>query len=189
MAESDPRRRALLALARSAVEAAASGGDQVSVDTPPELSSWLGALGATFVTLRLTGELRGCIGSVRARRALRDDVQFNARAAAVSDPRFPPVTALDLPRITVEVSVLSALEPLPWPLAETEAGTLLRPGVDGVVLESGAGTATFLPQVWEQLPEPAGFLAALKQKAGLPPGPWPAATRLSRYTVEKFGGE
>jgi len=146
--------------------------------------AWLREPGATFVTLRLDGELRGCIGSIEPRRALGDDVAHNARAAS-RDARFPPLPRSRVPHLGVEVSVLSAREPMS---VEDEAHALemLRPGVDGIVLEYGPLCATFLPQVWESLPDPASFLAELRRKARLPPRFWHPDLRLSRYTVEKF---
>jgi AmmeMemoRadiSam system protein A len=147
--------------------------------------AWLCEPGASFVTLRLEGELRGCIGSIDARRPLGDDVARNAQAAAYRDPRFPPVCAGELPRLQVEVSVLSPREPLPV-ASESDALARLRPGIDGIALEYGTASATFLPQVWESLPEPEAFLDALRHKAGLPARFWHPDVRLTRYTVEKY---
>jgi len=141
--------------------------------------------GATFVTLRIAGALRGCIGSLEARRLLEHDVRHNAHAAAFHDPRFEPVAAHEVPRLEIEVSLLGATQPLPV-RSEAEALERLRPGVDGVLLEWRGCRATFLPQVWEQLPQPVEFLGALKHKAGLGAGFWAADLRLSRYLVRKF---
>jgi AmmeMemoRadiSam system protein A len=171
------RGRVLLALARESLEATLGRGT-----VRPRGEPWLGEPGATFVTLRADGELRGCVGSVRAYRPLAEDVVANARAAALNDTRFLPVTPAELPRIAVEVSLLSAPVPLPA-ASEAEAIARLRPGVDGVILEDGPARATFLPQVWEQLPEPRQFLAQLKQKAGLRPDAWSPAMRLWTYAV------
>lgn len=146
--------------------------------------AWLREPGATFVTLKLDGELRGCIGSIEPRRALGDDVAHNARAAS-RDSRFPPLPRNRVAHLGVEVSLLSARERM-GVASEAEALELLRPGVDGIVLEYGPFCSTFLPQVWESLPDPALFLAQLKRKAGLPARFWHADLRLSRYTVEKF---
>jgi AmmeMemoRadiSam system protein A len=170
----------LLAIARASIE---RGGEAPTVIAWE--ASWLRVPGASFVTLRLDGELRGCIGTIDAHRALGDDVAWNARAAAYRDPRFPPVGAGELPRLQVEVSVLSAREPLPT-VSESDALAKLRPGIDGIALEYGAMSATFLPQVWESLPEPDAFLEHLRRKAGLPARFWHPDVRLSRYTVEKF---
>ena len=146
---------------------------------------WLHEAGACFVTLMRRGELRGCVGSVRAFRSLFDDVWSNARASAFHDSRFPPVSRQELAEISVEVSLLSAPEPLCFD-GEEEALRLLRRGLDGVILEAGACRATFLPQVWEQLPEPRDFLLHLKRKAGLPLAFWSAEVELYRYTVYKW---
>lgn len=141
--------------------------------------------GASFVTLMRDGRLRGCIGSLEARRPLGEDVRANACSAAFSDPRFPPLTLEELNGLEVEVSVLSAPRAMAA-IDEADAIARLRPGVDGVVLQLGAQRATFLPQVWEQIPEPAAFLRALKQKAGLPADMWSPQLQLSRYEVTKF---
>jgi AmmeMemoRadiSam system protein A len=170
----------LLAIARDTI-AEQLGVPAPSFDTP----AWLNEPGATFVTLTHAGALRGCIGSLVAERALRADVESNAFAAAFSDPRFPPLSAREYREIEVEVSLLSPMQPFAVE-SETQALTLLRPGVDGVLLEYGRRRGTFLPQVWEQLPEPRAFLTHLKQKAGLPADFWADEIRLSRYTVSKW---
>lgn len=146
---------------------------------------WLMRPGATFVTLTLHGELRGCIGSLEARRPLHIDVRANALAAAFQDPRFSPLRREEFEIIRVEVSLLTPAEPLAV-ASEAEARRVLRPGVDGVIFEYGRYRSTFLPQVWEQLPDPAQFLAHLKLKAGLPPDFWAEGVRLSRYGVSKW---
>ncbi|HSN44676.1 MAG TPA: AmmeMemoRadiSam system protein A [Propionibacteriaceae bacterium] len=176
--ESDPRAgEILLALARAAI--AEHFG---RVEKPDDSASWLAEPGAVFVTLSQGGRLRGCIGSLEAHRSLASDVAHNARAAAFSDPRFPPLTADELPRTRIEVSVLSAPEPLPAS-TETELLARLRPGVDGLILSWGGHRGTFLPQVWEQLPEPRDFWTHLKRKAGLPLSFWSPDALIQRYTV------
>lgn len=179
-AERDPRGERLLAIARAAID------DLEAFTRPGWEEAWLREPGATFVTLKLEGELRGCIGTLQARRPLGDDVVHNARAAAYADPRFPPVEVDERLLLEVEVSVLSPPEPLEGIASEAEALAALRPGVDGVVIEMGAYRSTFLPQVWESLPDPAEFLGELKRKAGLPRQFWDPRLRVSRYTVEKF---
>lgn len=149
-------------------------------------AAWLDAPGASFVTLTSGrapgGALRGCIGSLEARRPLREDVEANAVAAALHDPRFAPLSARELDDTVVEVSVLSA--PAALPVAdEAELLARLRPGVDGVVLSACGRRATFLPQVWEQLPDPADFLARLRRKAGLPADYWGRDVVVETYTV------
>jgi hypothetical protein len=141
--------------------------------------------GAAFVTLRLAGELRGCVGTVEPWRALADDVRGNAVAAAFHDPRFAPLRRDELHRVSIEVSVLGASEPV-RACGEDAVLAALRPGTDGVVIACGRHRATFLPQVWEALPAPADFMAALKDKAGLPRDFWSADLRVSRYAVDKF---
>ena len=173
--------RATLAIAREAIARALELEHAAAVARMPELDQ----PAATFVTLKCNGDLRGCIGSVEARRALGDDVTHNARAAAYRDPRFHPVTPGELPRLDVEVSVLSPRVPLEA-MSEAEALRKLRPGIDGICFEFHDLASTFLPQVWESLPEPAIFLAELRRKAGLAPNFWHPDVRLSRYTVEKY---
>lgn len=146
---------------------------------------WLHESGACFVTLLRSGDLRGCVGSVRAFRRLFEDVWSNARASAFHDSRFPPVVRQELAEISIEVSLLSAPEPLCFE-SEEEALRLLRPRIDGVILEAGSCRATFLPQVWDQLPEPRDFLLHLKRKAGLPLSFWSPDVQLYRYSVLKW---
>lgn len=153
--------------------------------TAPQTAAWMDKLGATFVTLRQAGYLRGCIGSLEARRPLLEDVRHNALAAAFDDPRFPPLRPEELARTNIEVSVLSPATPLDF-YDERDALAQLRPGVDGIILEWGGHRATFLPQVWDELPDPQTFLAHLKRKAGLDETFWSDDLRLSRYTVQKF---
>ncbi|HLF55386.1 MAG TPA: AmmeMemoRadiSam system protein A [Thermoanaerobaculia bacterium] len=151
----------------------------------PDGSARLAAPGASFVTLHRGGELRGCIGSIEPRRALVEDVAANARAAALEDIRFDPVVARELAELEVELSVLSPLSPLSAG-SRAELLARLRPGVDGLVLEELHHRATFLPAVWEQLPEPIDFLAQLERKAGLAVGHWSTTLRFWRYAVESF---
>jgi len=177
---SDEQGRTLLAIARESLAAAFGLGTEAARDEP-----WLQEIGATFVTLRERGNLRGCVGTIRAFRPLLDDVRSNARAAAFSDTRFPPVRAWEYPEIAMEVSLLSDCEPCAFG-CEEEALAQLRPGIDGIVFEHRERRSTFLPQVWEQLPRPSDFLAHLKSKAGLPPSFWDADVKLWRYTVLKW---
>ena len=148
-------------------------------------AAFLHAPGATFVTLRTQSQLRGCIGSLTARRPLGIDVRENAVAAAFSDPRFRPLERSEYAEIDVEVSLLSTATPI---AASSEAELLaqLRAGIDGLTIEVGSRRGTFLPQVWEMLPEPREFVAELKRKAGLSRDFWSDELRLSRYTVDKY---
>lgn len=145
----------------------------------------LGAPGATFVTLFCSGDLRGCIGSLKATRPVGIDVRENALAAAFRDPRFAPLTATEFAATSIEVSLLSRPESACFG-TEAELCSRLRPGVDGVTLELGDHRATFLPQVWDSLPEPRSFLAALKEKAGLPVDFWNPRLNVSLYQVTKW---
>jgi hypothetical protein len=180
MTEAD-RGRVLVAIGREAIAERLGLGRATGRNEP-----WLAQPAATFVTLRLDEVLRGCIGSIDARRPLGEDVAGNARAAAFHDPRFEPVVAEEFAALAVEVSVLSPRTAVDAP-SEADAVRKLRPGVDGVYLEYAGHAATFLPQVWESLPDPVQFLAALREKARLPARFWDPAIRLTRYTVEKFG--
>jgi AmmeMemoRadiSam system protein A len=173
----------LLAHARHAIAGELLGTDHAGPMPPIEPA--LRQPGASFVTLMLDSQLKGCIGSLEAYRALLDDVRANARAAAFSDPRFAPLRREELPRVRVEVSVLTPPEPFAF-ADEADALARLHPGVDGVILEYGPHRATFLPQVWDALPEPREFLAQLKRKAGLSADFWHPEMRLSRYRVSKW---
>lgn len=141
--------------------------------------------GACFVTLTQSGRLRGCIGSLEARRLLVDDVKANALAAAFQDPRFAPLSSSEFNMTQIEVSVLSTLARIEI-RDEVHATAQLKPGVDGVVLECAGHRGTFLPQVWHSLREPRVFLTELKRKAGLPADFWSDEVRLYRYHVEKW---
>ena len=176
----DTRGTTLIAIARGAIAAALGKGSVPVVD-----AQWLRERAATFVTLRVAGELRGCIGSIDARRALAEDVAANAQGAAFRDPRFAPVTADALVTLGIEVSLLSQRTML---VAANEADALaaIRPGIDGVYLEYAQARATYLPQVWESIPDPLVFLSELRRKAGLEPRFWHRDVKISRYSVEKF---
>ncbi len=170
----------LLAAARGAI-GERFGAEPLILDCRP----WMQEPGASFVTLTLDGDLRGCIGSLEARRALLEDVRSNAVAAAFRDPRFAPLGNHEFAKVRVEVSELSKAEPLEFE-NESHALSLLRPHVDGLILEYGRHRSTFLPQVWETLDRPEQFLAQLKRKAGLPVDFWHEELRLSRYGVTKW---
>ena len=170
----------LLALARNAIESRLFGKAPVSADAP-----WLRQAGATFVTLTKEGALRGCIGSLQAERPLAADVAENAVGAAFRDPRFPAMTAEEWARCHVEVSLLSAPKRIEF-ADERDLLAQLEPGVDGVILECEGRRSTFLPQVWEALPDKRAFMSELARKAGLPADTRLSRCRVSRYRVEKF---
>jgi AmmeMemoRadiSam system protein A len=170
---------ALVALAVEAVAARLSG--RHPRPGVPEFPRLL-ATGASFVTLERAGRLRGCIGTVAARRPLYLDVLRNARQA-MTDPRLPPVTEADWPQLDVKVSVLSPPAPLPVQ-TRAELVRLLRPGLDGLLLADGQRRATFLPSVWVKLPDPVEFLDALLAKGGW--ARWPDELSVARYTSIEF---
>ena len=176
----DPLGFSLLTIARNAIDK--HFGREARTVTPHPM---LAHPGATFVTLTQSGQLRGCIGSLEAYRPLATDVTENAVAAAFRDPRFPSLTNEELDRTRVEVSLLEASEPMEF-TDEADAISSLRPGIDGVILTHGSRRATFLPQVWESLPDPQQFMAQLKLKAGLPANFWDEKITLARYGVQKW---
>ncbi len=140
----------------------------------------------TFVTLKLSGRLRGCIGHLSTSEPMAEGVRRNALNAAFHDPRFTPLTDAELDRVEIEVSVLTEPMPLEHGGGADLAGRL-RPGIDGAVIRRGHASATFLPQVWEQLPRPEEFLNQLCLKAGLPRDAWKTeALEVSTYRVQHF---
>jgi AmmeMemoRadiSam system protein A len=141
--------------------------------------------GSTFVTLELDDRLRGCIGSLEDRRPLVEDVAENAYAAAFRDPRFLPVSPKEFDSLEMHISLLSPLSPLEVE-SEDELLVLLRPGVDGLLLDDSPFRSTFLPQVWKSLAEPKEFVTQLKLKAGLSADHWSPSIRFFKYTVEEF---
>jgi len=178
----------LLNIAREALEKAVSGLPLpiVNLDTLP---TNLQTDGASFVTLTIAGRLRGCIGTLQAYQPLPEDVREHAVAAALQDPRFPHVTPDELSSINIEVSVLSPQMPFPYE-GPQDLLNKLRPGIDGVVLQDGYRKATFLPQVWDKIPDPEHFLSQLCMKMGAPADLWRKKT-LEAYTyqVQEFHEE
>jgi uncharacterized protein len=191
MSLATPERRELLALARASIDSALSngraGGELVPF-TAESMQPGLTVRRSSFVTLRRGEELRGCCGTLDAPRPLAEDVWRNAWAAAFSDYRFPPLTAAEWPHMNVHLSLLTTPEPLAV-TSEAHLLALLRPSIDGLILESDIGRATFLPAVWEQLPDPAQFVRHLKMKAGWPATYWSSRVRAFRYGTESFGEE
>jgi AmmeMemoRadiSam system protein A len=182
----DSEKQILLQHAREAMEYGVTGRTLPILDQnslPPNLLEH----GSSFVTLTIHTELRGCIGSLEANQPLVDDVREHAIAAALQDPRFPPVQPAELDSIHLEISRLTA----PQPLEYSSAGDLikkLRPHVDGVILKNGHRRATFLPQVWEKLPDPVQFLEHLCQKMGMDADAWRHIPMdVLVYQAEDFG--
>ncbi len=182
MKPANEQRDLLKTIARESIRSGLTHGQPLQVDLD-KVDETLRQPAATFVTLNLRGQLRGCIGSLQAVRPLAEDVAHNAWAAAFQDFRFPPLTAEEFPDIDIHISLLSEPEPMEV-ASEDDLLRQVRPGKDGLILEDGPYRSTFLPQVWESLPDPKRFLAELKMKAGLSPDYWSDTIRFSRYTVE-----
>ncbi len=174
-----------LKLARESV----SNGLKTGKPFSPDLAQYpqqLQIVKASFVTLKIHHNLRGCIGSLVATRPLALDISENAYAAAFRDPRFPALNEKELSQVTFHVSVLSELEPVSVK-DEAELLSLLKPGVDGLVLSDHGHRATFLPSVWESLPQAKDFLYELKKKAGFDQEYWSESIKFERYFVQEFG--
>ncbi len=174
----------LLRLARGSIEHGLEHGEPLPVrvdDYPDELRK----LAATFTTVRHGGELRGCCGTLEARQPLATDVSNTAFRAAFRDSRFEPVCRHELDLVSLEVSVLSPLEPM-HVSDETDLLRQLRPGTDGLVIVEGIRRATFLPKVWESLPQPQRFVAQLKAKCGLPADYWSDRLEFLRYSTTTY---
>ena len=181
----DGEKQTLLRLAREAMECGVRGKKLPSLDKS-SLTPHLLEQGASFVTLTINGDLRGCIGALEANQPLVDDVREHAIAAALEDPRFRPVDETELDRIKIEVSRLTAPRPLEYS-SSADLLTKLRPHVDGVILKNDFRRATFLPQVWEKIPDPEDFLDQLCAKMGARSSLW-RNTKLQVYVyqVEEF---
>ena len=180
-----PTQRAELhELARASIELALRQGQLVPYDGEPN-DPILDRPSASFVTLRVGDDLRGCCGTIEPSRPLSEDVWNNAWASAFADPRFPPLTPEEWSDTHVQISVLSEPERLDV-RSEAQLLEILRPGRDGLILQFGHRRSTFLPAVWEQLPEPARFVRHLKMKAGWPVDFWPPDMEAWRYTTESF---
>jgi AmmeMemoRadiSam system protein A len=161
------------------------GGAGLTLPDLGTLPAGLGRPAGVFVTLEVDGQLNGCIGTITPDQALAHATARHARSAAFEDPRLPLLRPEDYPRLTVEVSVLSALTPVAAGSPEQLLASL-RPHVDGLVLTGAGRRGVFLPKVWERLPEPGEFVAHLLFKAGLPPAWWPPDAAAQRFTVQEF---
>jgi len=174
----------LLRLARSSIDYGLIHREHMPVDYD-ELPPALKDPAATFATLYLEGQLRGCCGSLEAVRPLAEDVVRSAFRAAFHDPRFDPVGKHELDAMRLEVSVLSPLEPIPS-CNEADLLKTLMPGIDGLVIVADGACATFLPKVWDMLPDPRQFLAALKTKCGLADDYWSDRLEFKRYRTTSY---
>ncbi|UZW73908.1 AmmeMemoRadiSam system protein A [Alkalimarinus sediminis] len=141
--------------------------------------------GACFITLLKRGSLRGCIGTLDAYRPLLQDVASNAYSAAMSDPRFPPVTVEELELLELSISVLTNPQEI-FVTTEADLASALEPNVDGLIIQDGRHRATYLPSVWEQLPERTDFIRELKSKAGLSQNYWSSTIRCFKYQVQSI---
>ncbi len=181
----DGEKQTLLRLAREAMECAVRGQVLPPLDIK-SLTPLLQANGSSFVTLTIDDDLRGCIGALEAYQPLAEDVREHAVSAALHDPRFPPVRENELNRIKLEVSRLTAPHLLEYSSSE-DLLKKLNPHVDGVILRDNFRRATFLPQVWEKIPDPAEFLSHLCQKMGVRANTWrEAKLQVYVYQVEEF---
>ena len=177
--------RQLLLVARKTIEAALFDRQADEPHDPVESRKFLERRG-TFVTLTIEHNLRGCIGHIVPQETLIEGVKVNAINAAFRDPRFKPLSREEWDRVKVEVSVLTDPEELPYEDAK-DLLEKLRPGIDGVILKKGYAQATFLPQVWEQLPGKEEFLTHLCMKAGLDGDTWKRERLdVSIYQVQAF---
>ena len=179
----DSQQKQLLSTARESIQQGIERGQPLTVE--PEPGTVFATPGACFVTLKTDNQLRGCIGSLEAYRPLIVDVAENAYAAAFQDPRFAPLTRPELDRLNLSLSILSPAESMAFDSQEDLVGQL-RPGVDGLILQAGAQRGTFLPSVWESLPQASTFLNHLKLKAGLAEDYWSDSVQVWRYTTDSF---
>lgn len=185
MPYSEEERKVLLKMAHDAIAFRLENHAEMPVDVN-QYSDTLQQYRACFVTLHLNGQLRGCIGSLQAYQPLILDVARNAYAAAFSDPRFSPLTGEEFRKIKIDISVLS--EPVPMTFkSEQDLINQLRVGIDGLILSDIGHKGTFLPSVWDELPNPELFLKHLKMKAGFSQDYWSKTVRVDRYTAEKVG--
>lgn len=177
------QKKLMLTLARAAIA------DKLDIAHPPaDISGqeWLQQKAASFVTLKINGELRGCIGMLEAQRTLEQDLRSNSVNAAFHDARFAPLSLGEFHQVQIQISLLTPARPLSV-IDEADLLGQLRPNVDGLVLQEGSARATFLPQVWKQLPDAKEFLYHLKRKAGLAGDYWSDTMSFSVYQVIHFG--
>jgi AmmeMemoRadiSam system protein A len=178
------QRNTLLTTARASIRHGLDSGSALEVELE-EFEQPLREQRACFVTLHRNRNLRGCIGHLEAVQPLIRDVAENAFAAAFKDPRFAPLKEDEMEGLDIHISILTLPRPLPFS-TEQDLLSRLRPGIDGLILEDGAHRGTFLPSVWESLPDPESFLQHLKIKAGLPQNYWSDTVTVYRYETESF---
>lgn len=178
-------RSLLLRIAADSIDHGLTHGTALQVD-PVDFPPALRETRATFVTLTIDRQLRGCMGVLEAHQPLVVDVAHNAYTAAFADPRFPPLNKRERDHIAIKLSILTPPEPMTFD-SEEDLLAQIRPNEDGLILEEGPCRGTFLPAVWESLPDRRDFLRHLKQKAGLSPGYWSAGLRVKRYRALEIG--
>jgi AmmeMemoRadiSam system protein A len=178
-------KKVLIEIAKKAIAEKLTGKKLIDREALLREHPWLAEPGAAFVTLNEHRQLRGCIGSIIAHQPLIDDVIHNAQAAAFSDPRFPPLRPEEFDQLEIEISLLTPPRELPYTDIE-DLRRKIRPGIDGVILRLGNRQATYLPSVWEQLPDFDSFFATLCQKAGLAPDCLAAHPVIYTYQAEKI---
>lgn len=188
MSLADPDRKTLHEVARASIKYSLENGSNARYESTLRLEDYSPSLRqerATFVTLNINNELRGCIGTLEAHEPLVIDVAHNARSAAFHDPRFGPLTQAELDRLQIHISILGIPEPMDFS-SEQELIQQLRPGIDGLIINAAGRRGTFLPSVWESLKTPEEFFTHLKLKAGLPTTFWSDDVKVERYTTESF---
>lgn len=184
----DSDRQQLHQLALDSIEYCLDNGSNAHFESTLNLEQYSNPLKenrASFVTLNIEQQLRGCIGTLEAYQPLVVDVVQNARSAAFHDPRFSPLSQKEFPLLEVHLSVLSVPQPMQF---ESEEDLLrkIQPGIDGLILTAAGHRGTFLPSVWESLPNTQDFWLHLKNKAGLPQDYWSNTLQVERYTTESF---
>ena len=182
MSLTNEQQKLLLKIAKDSIAHGLKHGEALTInakDYPAELQE----IRATFVTLEIGGELRGCIGMLEAFQPLVVDVAKNAFLAAFRDPRFPPVSAVEYPKLEIHLSILSPSEQMIF-TSEDDLIRQLHPHEDGLIMEESGLRGTFLPSVWDSLPEPRQFLQHLKLKTGLPRHYWSDTLQVQRYRCD-----
>ncbi len=172
-------------IAKDAIIEEFTGQKRIDRDALVQAHPWLAKKGAVFVTLNEHHQLRGCIGSIIAHEPLIDDLVRNAKAAAFADPRFSPLRPEELEQIEIEISLLTPPEEVKYTNTD-DLRRIIRPGIDGVILQLDGHQATYLPSVWEQLSDFDLFFSTLCQKAGLSGNCLESHPRIFRYQAEKI---
>ena len=178
-------KKQLLRIARNSIGYGIHHGSDLIINIE-KFSEQLTGIAATFVTLFKMGELRGCVGCLEASRPLITDVSKNAFQSAFHDIRFSPVTQKELNKLIIKISILSPAETIKFS-SEKDLISQICPNIDGLILRDGFNRGTFLPNVWETIPEPQSFVHHLKKKAGLSSEYWSDTIKIDRYTTFEFG--